>query len=244
MREIINSIFTESSFRAVARLQDCIFFENPLEGQNSYFLVVYLETSNLKGYLDSEYFEQVQSFFEEQKKNKADIDKNTSLLIIAKANELEQDFLANKNSILEIEEDEFWFKKYVLIYSDTSVEGFGHGQEVLSELKACVLNSTRFTEFKDSLFLDAEYFVVMQIFLKFPFLNVPISLNEQFLSIDNILQNNLSESQISFLDLLVGEVDAFEEDYWERLKDASVKAVESEELKTFFTKFEADDKNS
>jgi len=243
MREIINSIFTTSSFRVVASIQDCIFFENPIEGQRSYFLVVYLETAKLKGYLDSEYFEQVQSFFEEQKKIKADIDKNTSLLIIAKANELEQDFLANKNSILEIEEDEFWFKKYVLIYSDASVEGFGQGTEVLAELKTCVLNSTRFTAFKDSLFLDAEYFVAMQIFLKFPFLNVPISLNEQLLSIDNILQNNLSKSEISFLELLVGELDSFEEDYWDRLKDDSVKAIESEELKKFFTKFEADDKN-
>lgn len=244
MREIINLIFTTSSFRVVASIQDCIFFENPFEGQHSYFLVVYLETSNLKGYLDSEYFERVQSFFEEQKKIKADIDKNTSLLVIAKAKELEKDFLANKNSILEIEEDEFWFKKYVLIYSDISIEGFRQSQEVFADLKACVLNSTRFTAFKDSLFLDAEYFVAMQIFLKFPFLNVPISLNEQFLSIDNILQNNLSESQISFLDLLVGEVDAFEEDYWDRLKDASVKAIESEELRSFFTKFKEDDKNS
>ncbi len=244
MREIINAVFVRFGFGASAEIENCMFFENSQDGQQSYFLVHFLQIESLKGYFNSDSFEQILTLFEQQKALKSDIEKNTSLLIVAQTQNLEQDFSVHKNNLLEIEEDEFWFKKYVLVYSDASIKEFSRGEAAFDEFKACVLNNGRFTNFKANIFQDVEYFVSMQVFLKLPFLTVPIALHEQYLSIDSILQLNLSEKQLKYLDLLVGEMDGLDDDYWAQLKAAALAATEMEQLTTFLTKFQTDDQDT
>jgi hypothetical protein len=241
MKELLNKIFFESGFKVAAETTNTIFFENPNDGRQSYYLVHFIGVQVLKGYLDSIPFEEAYMLFEEQKKLKPDIEKNTSLLIIAVTENIEQDLNTYKNSILQIEEDEFWFKKYVLVYSNESIANFNESDMIVEDLNTCILNNSQFIAFKDALYVNKEYFVVMQIFLKIPFLIVPISLNEQYLSINSILQNNLSSDQLSLLNMLLTQSEEITDEYWDSLKDAGNKVADSEQLSNFFSKFKAND---
>jgi len=45
-----------------------------------------------------------------------DIEKNTSLIILLKVEKIKKDFEDLKNQIMKIEEDEYFFRKYIIVY--------------------------------------------------------------------------------------------------------------------------------
>lgn len=240
MKKLVQNIFLASGFKLSAEIENAFFFQNIDDSHQSYYLVHFINVEKLKNYLDTSDFEATYHLFEEQKKLSPDVEKNTSLLVIALTDNIERDYIIYKNGILQIEEDEFWFKKYVLIYTNESIINF-ESATTIEDFNTYILNNSLFTSFKEGLYENSEYFVAMQIFLKFPFLNVPISLNEQYLSIDSILQNNLSSDQLSLLDNLITESDEFTENFWADIKGAGTKTSESRTLTNFFLKFKAND---
>jgi hypothetical protein len=56
--------------------------------------------------------------FNKKKKDLNEIEKNTSLIILLKVENLKKDFEELKNQIMRIEEDEYFFRKYIIIYND------------------------------------------------------------------------------------------------------------------------------
>lgn len=240
MKDLIQKIFFASGFKLTGQTENTLFFQNISDSHQSYYLVHFIVAEQLKNYLEAADFEEPYHLFEEQKKLSADVEKNTSLLVISLSENIENDYALYKNAILQIEEDEFWFKKYILLYTNESIVNFDT-ETILEDLNTCILNNSQFTSFKDALYTNAEYFVAMQIFLKFPFLNVPISLNEQYLSIESILQNNLSETQLSTLNSLIDESEDYTDDFWTVIKNAATKTSEQDALTNFFLKFKAND---
>ena len=240
MKDLIQKVFFASGFKITGQTENTFFFQNISDSHQSYYLVHFIVAEQLKNYLDDSDFEDPYHLFEEQKKISADVEKNTSLLVISLSVNIESDYSLYKNAILQIEEDEYWFKKYVLLYTNESISNFDK-ETILEDLNTCILNNSLFTSFKDALYTNAEYFVAMQIFLKFPFLNVPISLNEQYLSIESILQNNLSEYQLSTLNSLISESENYTEEFWTNIKSAATKTSESDTLTNLFLKFKAND---
>ena len=242
MKETIIKIFSESNFKLISEKSNTLFFENTNESQTSYYLVHFTGVSALKNYVSSNNLEESFALIEDQKKIKPDVEKNTSLIICALTENLNDTMQELKNDILLLEEDEYWFKKYVLIYSEKCLEIFKGSDEILPVLNSALLNSTEFQRFHETLYQNEEYYFVAEVFLKFPFLSVPISLHEQYLSIGQILATNLSERDLALLNNVIKHQTEIGSDYWENIGISSNKLSNTEgNLTELFEKFKEND---
>jgi hypothetical protein len=242
MKELITKIFTESHFELTGEKANTFFFENANENQASYYLVHFTGVSTLKNYIAANNLDESFTLIEEKQKLKPDVEKNTSLIICAITENLNDSIQELKNDILFLEEDEYWFKKYVLLYTDKCLEKFKTGSEILPLLSSALLNSAEFHKFHENLYENEEYYFVAEIFLKLSFLSVPVSLHEQYLSINQILTTNLSEDEIALLHNVVEHQTEIEGDYWEKIRIANSKLTNTEEVLTdLFEKFKSND---
>src|SRR5437868_7846778 len=218
MIEIIKKIFSESNFKLASEKTSTLFFENANEGQTSYYLIHFIGVGALKNYISANKLEESFAIIEEQKKKKSDVEKNTSMIICALSENLSDSMQDLKNDILFLEEDEYWFKKYVLVYSNNCIERFKNEGEIIPVSDSILLNSTEFQKFHETLYQNEEYYFAAQIFLKLPFLPVPISLHEQYLTIDQILDNNLSQEEMILLNNVIRHENEIGTGYWESVK--------------------------
>jgi hypothetical protein len=139
------------------------------------------------------------------------IEKNSSLIVLVKCSSIEA--IANlQQQILLFEEDQYFFKKYVILYTDTSINGLT-ATPLIPELRTKVNDSQTFNRFAREGYQPeiAEYLVVMQLFIKLPFLNLDhgtegfTSLNQKIVSVLNT-EASLYASLLSHSEEL-GQVD-------------------------------------
>lgn len=98
--------------------------------------------------------------------------KNCDLICVHQFNKL-ADFKKYEEQIFEIEEDPHFYKKYVLYYSDTEVEAV---EKIDYEsLKELLQDKHQFNLYKDKPTAPTTYSVAAKIFIKLPFLQLPIN---------------------------------------------------------------------
>jgi hypothetical protein len=99
------------------------------------------------------------------------VEKNTSLLVLVRCLEIGA-IVKLQQQILLFEEDEYFFKKYVILYTDDSIIGL-NSTPLVPQLRVKVKNKEHFNQFAGEGYLPelAEFLVVVQLFIKLPFLN-------------------------------------------------------------------------
>lgn len=98
------------------------------------------------------------------------IEKNSSLLVLVKCSSIEA--IENlQQQILLFEEDQYFFKKYVILYTDVSISGLT-ATPLIPDLRTKINHNRTFNRFaKEGYHSEiAEYLVVLQLFIKLPFL--------------------------------------------------------------------------
>lgn len=98
--------------------------------------------------------------------------KNCDLICIHHLNKLAE-FKDHEEQIFEIEEDPHFYKKYVLYYSDTEAEAIKNLD--FEKLKELLQNKAQFNLYKDDPAAATAYSVAAKIFIKLPFLQLPIN---------------------------------------------------------------------
>ncbi|MGM0913081.1 MAG: ABC-three component system middle component 1 [Pseudomonadota bacterium] len=83
------------------------------------------------------------------------------------------EFKKHEEQIFEIEEDPHFYKKYVLYYSDTEVEAIKNLD--FEKLKELLQDKSQFNIYKDDPTAATMYSVAAKIFIKLPFLQLPIN---------------------------------------------------------------------
>lgn len=101
--------------------------------------------------------------------------KNTDLIIVVKFHMLD-DFRPLEEKILALEEDAHYFKKYVLYYTD--IEADILSGKTFADLANVIINKEQFNKYKDSAVLPGLYGIAARIFIKLPFLELPVSQNQ------------------------------------------------------------------
>ena len=104
--------------------------------------------------------------------------KNTSLIICVEVENIEEFNKMFKNSIFAIEEDEYYFRKYVILYSKNGIENLKINENIESQIHSILLSPSRMDEFQKEYFKDEEFFVAMQLMVKLPFLVLKTELEE------------------------------------------------------------------
>jgi hypothetical protein len=98
-------------------------------------------------------------------------ERNTDLIILHQL-DYRADFKMIESDVFNIEENPYYFKKYFLYYSEEELTLLdGHNVDSLTEV---VTNVREFSEYRAKPLLPSLYSIAARIFIKAPFLKVPI----------------------------------------------------------------------
>lgn len=205
MNELIENIFTKSEIELVT-----------FEGVNyfnyidvSYYFTLEVDEEDLKTIKSFEDLESNKDYkLFKEKFNAVEkfggsntITKNSSLLFIVKVDNMNQvDNL--QQQILLIEEDEYFFKKYVLLYSEQAIVNLDK-ENVFEDIYTKVVNKEKFNFYSQNGYSDdlEEYIFILQLFIKLPFLKLIFSSGD-YETLECKISNLLGEKD----DKIYGEV--------------------------------------
>jgi len=217
MKQIIRSIFSERRFEQARGLENIFFYHFSTEGRSEYYVVEFISAADLQTY-DAERAHEV---IVSNKSAFHDVEKNSSLILCVEFNDLQNQYYQYKNAMLKIEEDEFWFKKYLLPYTATAVQHFNLEAAIIPQLNGLVLNETQFNAFRQNMFTGEAFFLAIQCFLKLPFLSFTPVLSADFVTIEQTMQSQLSTWEMTMLYEKITPFDNNAED-WEACKVAAL----------------------
>ncbi|MCT3092474.1 ABC-three component system middle component 1 [Lactococcus lactis] len=142
------------------------------EQQSEYFFIEEYSEDEFANFFEVDKTGKIIEDFLKAQKNSGlkHVKKNTSLLLLIKVDNIEQGYEDYKNQILYVEEDSYYFRKFVILYSDKALENITHQvtlQELYEKLKAGI------SDFEKNMFFDESYFLAMEIAIKLPFFVIP-----------------------------------------------------------------------
>lgn len=205
MIRLINLLFEENNFNTrnlVSIPVTNIFAEE--ENRANYYLALFFDESNMEQFSIDMFNDQYNAIKGLEEGYDPQMDKNLSLLLCVKRNSLQLDPIMNK-TIFDIEEDPYFFKKYVLTYTDSQVNEVLQKQKettIMEYIHRTLSNEGAFQEYKLNPHLESEYNLVSKLFIKIPFLNLK-KMDRELSSLKNDITNSLSISLLKLRDDLV-----------------------------------------
>lgn len=236
MEDLLNRLFTDHGFNEPVSRGNALFYEKQDGKKPEYYLVNFVSPNALKGYMEGESAANVFDLFNQQTKEKQDVEKNTSLIICVQVDNIKQHIVGIKNDILLIEEDDYWFKKYIIVYSKESLPPNIDTTNFKDYFEALLTNNQLFKQYKEGMYNNEEYFLTIQLFLKLPFLNVPINSTNNYHSIEQLLEQLLTPNEMQLFYKLRELEDLYSDDYWEQLKHGCVSTTGANEIVNAFLK--------
>ena len=143
--------------------------------RKEYFLII--QTDNLDPFIsktDAEKgFEKIYTLLVKEDFYKPDFNKNTTLIFLCKSeNPTPTEKL--KRQIYEVEENPYFFKKHVLIFTDNQVTDLKSKYETATVLSLDnLVNNMNFEEFKAEPYFNDYKQLLLNIYVKFSFLKTP-----------------------------------------------------------------------
>lgn len=190
IQAIINNIFDESGFENNENYYS--------KDNNQFYLTLHLNETEFSSIENKNSIEEIQAYkellenFNElvQIGTSTSIEKNTSLLIFVKCqniNALEE----YKQQILLLEEDQYFFKKYVILYTDGAIRNI-NTNAILPDLETKLGRNENFNNYSKNGFIPEleEYLFVLQLYIKIPFISLP-DFDNQFKSLDTKITESL-----------------------------------------------------
>jgi len=169
------------------------FFYKKVDGESKRFLAI-IESYDLLSPLD--YNANIEESVPGEIKTDPAFEKNTDLIILLKIDRID-DFEKFEKSIFLIEENPYYYKKYVLYYF--SEEASAITGTKFSELSDLLLDREKFKGYKKSPKLPSAYSIAARFFIKLPFLEVPI-IEGELDSVDTIYEQSLADNKLSEFD--------------------------------------------
>lgn len=144
-----------------------------LGNENEYFIIEYFEIEEFENFFKSEKLDSLISKFQLLEDRK--IQKNTSLFVLVKVDNLSEFYKKNLNNIMDIEEDNYYFRKYVILYTDDGLNRLEFNTKFLIDYVQGEdsKNQSLFEKFEKNMFFEESYFIAMQLIIKLPFISPP-----------------------------------------------------------------------
>ena len=203
MEKILDTILCENNYdfdliiKGYTRKNSSHYFIRSIRSEQ-------LENIKTKNSLDEEtWYNEFLSYFNNTIKDPqySTVEKNSSLLILVESSSI-IDIERLQSQILLIEEDQYYVKKYVIIYTPsalTKVSNFAAN----SRLQSALNNRKSFQSISSNGYNkeNEDYIVLLQLFIKLPFLTLKFS-EDEFISLPEKLETNLGEDFSIFQQLL------------------------------------------
>jgi len=193
------------------------------------YIIISLQNADLN-LADGDFFKLLAKAFRMQPFHQSDMDKNATLFIESKRSDDEVINLAAK---VRIEDDPFYFKKYVFSYSDLSenraidylnnkkaerTDSFSYVQEIQTYL----LDTTLFSKYKNNHNNELTYGYFAELSTKIPVFPLEITPSNEIKQVEDFLQENIrsKDFDIHKLDRLIDTAIDFKDDKIETILSA------------------------
>lgn len=126
------------------------------------------------------------------------IKKNTSLFIVVKVENLEKDYYILKNIAMRIEEDEYYFRKHVIFYTEGGLEKLKPCAQYLLDYiqdNGDNVEESLFDKFENNMFFDDSYLIAMQLIIKLPFISFSHS-NDHFETVEDRIETRIKTEEL------------------------------------------------
>lgn len=202
--EYENVVQTEVTFGEIAYSLN-IFKNRYIESQ--IFIVLQILESQLVTHNNKDLVIEIANYFRESDVYVPDMDKNTSLIYCVK-----RDINSEKLDKLKvsIEDDPFYFKKYVFAYSESQADEFKklckqYGQSASELIQTYVLNAENFTKFKRHDANEKIYRLVSELFIKIPIIPVRFKNDGEIKRVSDYMLDiqKCSDDEIERLDCII-----------------------------------------
>lgn len=162
---------------------------------NEFFILKFFENEEFENFFKSEKLDRLITEFQALQNEKTR--KNTSLFILIQVDNLKEFYNQNLNKIMQIEEDEYYFRKYVVFYTIQGLSKLKENpQDLLDYIQGEDSNGrSLFDKFEHNMFFDDSYFIAMQMIIKLPFISLPHA-NEQFEMIENRINTHIKKESL------------------------------------------------
>lgn len=205
MIQLLKSLFKENNIVEIEENDECFSYKN-----NSYFFNINIQESELlkiknnEGLYNNSEFKRILGVYKDLVDTSGinQIEKNSSLIVSVKCEDLKS-LTDLQQQILLIEENEFFFKKYVILYTDQAITQLSESPNV-KFLQDKLNDFEKFDKYSDEGYSSelAEYLVVLQLFIKLPFLKLTFSQDEYF-DLPSKLKYSLSNDSLIYERLLL-----------------------------------------
>jgi hypothetical protein len=203
MKDFLSKILTDHSFQEIKPKAESgtdskkdFLFKYKEHDEEYYFLSEYGKDELGKYFSNSDRSQSFFNYLESSQKDYPNVKKNSSQIIFVEVKSLVDDFKKLKNQIYKIEEDEFFLKKYILLYTSKTIEGLKTLS--INELQKRLYNLKSFDNFFSKGLaddIDTEYFLLTQLFIKLPFIKLSEG-KKEFEPLDEIINQQLSENKL------------------------------------------------
>lgn len=219
MRELIRKIFNNNNFELIRGFDNIDFYNN--RDYTSFYLVYYIDLTNISKHEYIEKLNELENRYigrdnQVRLKNllyenidnddKKALDKNLSAVYVIKVKD-SKEFYDNRNIIYDIEESPYFFKRYILAYTENQVN------ELVDTLKRNRINLDRisdenlselvndFDEYKKLMKNGGEgyYEFLVRLFCKLPFLNFTTNNEISIDSLEKEIEGRIGEEGLSII---------------------------------------------
>ncbi|CVT09174.1 hypothetical protein RLN34_07440 [Streptococcus pneumoniae] len=191
MNDFLASIMDSSGYNLIEGISLELF-----GNEHEFFLIEHFEIGEIQDFFKTEKLENLISQFQKVD-NK--IQKNTSLFILIKVDNIHEFYNLYLNKIVSIEEDEYYFRKYVIFYTEEGlVELKPDADSLLQYIQENDDDSDEeslFDKFEKNMFFDDSYFIAMQLIIKLPFISLPHS-NDHFETIEDRIESRIKTEEL------------------------------------------------
>ncbi|WP_273048920.1 ABC-three component system middle component 1 [Pseudoalteromonas sp.] len=182
----------DSGFVFIENIEGFSFYKK-IKENNKRFLIVY-EADSLQ---EVNYYNNTIKYITPiEIKSEPAFERNSDLIILLNLKNL-GDFNTHEQKIFSIEEDPYYFKKYVLYYSDEEVNLLAN--KSISDLREVILDRNLFNAYKTNPNYPSLYSFAARFFIKVPFLHVPVN-EEEMPSIEVMLKESLLANDLVTFD--------------------------------------------
>lgn len=209
----------ESEGYVLSKQSSLEIFKNDYE----FYIFEHFKIEELKDFFKSEKLDCLISEF--QKLDDDKVKKNTSLFVLVKVNNIQEAHKQYLNKIMTIEEDEYYFRKYVFFYTEDGLSKIEPNTQFLLDYIQSddSKNKSLFDKFENNMFFDDSYFIAMQLIIKLPFISLPHS-DARFETIEDRIKSRMETSELVKQEQQVNEIlKLFNNDnISEQLKDVDI----------------------
>ena len=226
MNELINVVFNDYGYVKRWERENTDFYMNKNKDIANYFLVSYIDATSecengesilekLKR-LEKDYIDENENIRNEllnlfeNNSLAAQLDKNLSAIYLIRLNnicELDE----YKNSIYYVEESPYFFRRFVLPYTDKQANELkaiisdNKGKTIRDVLSELANDEDAYFDLAEHKGINSVYELVIRLFSKIPFLQYNFKAEQKPMSVEKRIENFLDEVLIKYHDIVVNE---------------------------------------